>query len=106
MAQMTTKRVRTERERTVDRLFEEHVRAELPVRWRTEDMATVDLAFLDDQIAGCVATWLSSAGRLDAGRLSVLRDGLRDIDRVLPSLTDNEEALFANRLRQLCSTGS
>jgi hypothetical protein len=41
----------TERDRTVNRLFEEHVRAELSVRWRNEDPATVDLASVDD--AGC-----------------------------------------------------
>lgn len=98
---MTTERGRSERERTVDRLFDEHMKAELPVRWRDEDPATVDLAFLDDQIAGCVATWLSSEGRLDAERLSVLRAGLRDLDRVQPLLTDDQETLYANRLRQL-----
>ncbi len=101
MARVTTENDRAERERTVGRLFEEHMKAELPVRWRNEDPPTVDLAFLDDQTAGCVSTWLSSEGRLDAERLSVLRDGLRDLDRVLPLLTDHQETQYANRLRQL-----
>jgi hypothetical protein len=56
---------------------------------------------MDADIAGCVATWLGDGGRLDAGRLSAMRNGVGHLARVLPLLTDEREARYVERLRQL-----
>jgi hypothetical protein len=101
-------------EHRADGLYEEQERAEFPARLRDSDLAGVDLVLLDVDIAGCVATWLSSGGRLDAARLAVTRNGVRELACVLPLLTDAQEARYFERLPQLaqpaldeasCATG-
>ena len=87
---------------TVDRLFEEHRRAVFPERFREETSAAgVDLVLLDAHLAGCVSTWLHGGGRLDAAHGPVVRHCLRDLDRVLPRLTDGHERRYVERLREL-----
>ncbi len=68
---------------------------------RGSALAGVDLVLLDADIAGCVTTWLSSSGRLDAGHLAVMRNGVSDLVRVLPLLTDEQEGRYVERLRRL-----
>lgn len=92
---------RSARESAVARLYEEHERAEFPSRLRGEELAGVDLVMLDADIVGCVDAWQGSAGRLDAGRQSILRNCLDDLNRVVPLLTDDREARYYERLREL-----
>jgi len=59
------------------------------------------MVMLDADIAGSVDTWLSSSTDLDTSRMGVLRDCLDNLDRVLPQLTDAEEADYFACLRDL-----
>jgi len=59
------------------------------------------MVMLDADIAGCVDTWLNSSTDLDTSRMGVLRECLDDLDRVLPQLTDPEEADYYAGLRDL-----
>jgi hypothetical protein len=88
-------------ERSIGLLYDEHGRAVFPARLRDGDVAGVDLVVLDADIAGCVTTWLSGDGRLDAARLALLSNGVGQLARVLPLLTDAQEARYFDRLRQL-----
>jgi hypothetical protein len=56
---------------------------------------------VDADVAGCVDTWLSGSGPPDRGRLSLLRDLHRDLDRVLTVLDDEHERQYYERLRVL-----
>jgi hypothetical protein len=88
------------RRETARLLYDEHERAEFPGRWRDEEPGGVEMVMLDADVAGVVSSWLSG-GRLDAPRQSVLRSSLRDLDRVLPVLSDSEELRYCQRLREL-----
>ncbi len=81
-------------------LYDQHERAEFPDRWRDEEPGGVEMVMLDADVAGVVWSWLSG-GRLDATRQSVLRSSLRDLDRVLPVLSDSQELQYCQRLREL-----
>ena len=61
----------------------------------------MDLVLLDAHLTGCVATWQHCQGRLDPARHEVVYDCLRDLDRVLPLLTDGHERRYVERLREL-----
>lgn len=101
MAAVTATETPNEPAGRIGRLYEEHQRAVFPHRWRDDDVAGVHLVLLDSQLAGCVATWQGGGGRLGAGHRDVLRESLRDLDRVLPRLTDGPERRYAERLREL-----
>jgi hypothetical protein len=90
-----------DRRALVAQLWEEHRRATFPARLRGEEIAGVDMVMVDADVAGCVDTWLSGSGPLDAGRLSVLRDLVRDLDGVVALLEDEHERQYYERLRDL-----
>jgi hypothetical protein len=75
----------------VARLFQQIQNETWPGHLNTAERAGVDLLMLDADIAGCVTTWLSNNGSLDARRLAILRRKLSDLEQVLPELdeTDN-----------------
>ena len=95
------------RESAVARWYEEYRDAEFPGRFRGEELAGVDLVTLDADIAGCVETWQAGGGRLGGAGRAVLRERLRDLDRVLPLLTDEQAAVLrtAARTRRLVAEG-
>ncbi len=51
-------------------------------------------------MSGVVSSSLNG-GRLDATRESVLRSSLGDLDRLQPILSDSQELLYCQRLREL-----
>lgn len=75
-------------EPVVARLFEELQSETWPARLNTAERAGVDLVMLDADIAGCVTTWLSNGGSLDARRLGILRRKISDLEQVLPELDE------------------
>ncbi|MFF7887757.1 hypothetical protein ACH40F_40765 [Streptomyces sp. NPDC020794] len=64
------------------------MRADFPARLRGEELAGVDMVMLDADIAGCVVTWQGNQGSLDEDRHQILLSCVRDLDKVLPLLTE------------------
>ncbi|MFE6384974.1 hypothetical protein [Nocardiopsis dassonvillei] len=85
----------------VDRLWAEHMRAEFPAGLRGRELAGVHMILLDADVAGCVTTWQSNRGVLDDKRHRALLRCVTDLDKVLPLLTDAQEARYYRRLRDL-----
>ncbi|MER6029905.1 hypothetical protein [Streptomyces sp. NPDC001851] len=75
-------------EAVVDRLFRQIRNETWPAHLNTAERAGIDLVMLDADIAGCVTTWLSNNGCLDAWRLTILRRKLSDLEQVLPELDE------------------
>ncbi|UWE11772.1 hypothetical protein [Actinacidiphila bryophytorum] len=75
-------------EAVVASLFQEFRSEKWPPRLNIAERAGVDLVMLDADIAGCVTTWLSNGGSLDARRLEILRRKLSDLEQVLPELDE------------------
>ncbi|MFC9434230.1 hypothetical protein [Nocardia sp. NPDC057030] len=91
----------SERAAVLDRLWEEHLRANFPDRLRGAEPAGVEMVLLDAAIAGCVSTWQDNGGHLDDELLRILRKRIADLDQVLPLLTDTEELRYCWRLHRL-----
>ena len=85
----------------VQQLWSEHRGAPFPSRLRGEEIAGVDMVMLDADVAGCVSVWLSSNGRLDEWRKTVLLQCLDELDRIVPLLQDADEREYYERVRQL-----
>ncbi|MFI8876797.1 hypothetical protein [Streptomyces sp. NPDC055243] len=85
----------------VTQLWREHLAVEFPAALRGAELAGIDLVLLDAGIAGCASTWRNAGGSLDATRQRILRDCLRDLERVLPLLVEPDEVRYCQRLRRL-----
>lgn len=83
--------------------WQRHLERPFPPRLRGEEIEGVDMVTVDADIAGCVQTWLNSSSDLDKMRTGVLRGCLDDLDRVLPQLSDPEEADYYAGLRDLAA---
>ncbi|MEU8034707.1 hypothetical protein AB0C13_40250 [Streptomyces sp. NPDC049099] len=64
-------------------------------------MAGIDLVTLDADLAGCVDTWLNNGGLLDARRIRTLNRRIRELEQVLPHLTEADAPRRWQRLHQL-----
>lgn len=91
----------TEHIAAVGRLWREHLRAAFPAGLRGAEPGGVDLVMLDADIAGCVSTWQTNGGALDAERHRILRECIADLERVLPGLDDSEGFRYFGRLGRL-----
>ncbi|WP_410575441.1 hypothetical protein [Amycolatopsis sp. cmx-4-61] len=85
----------------VARLWDAHVHAPFPLALRDAEIAGIDMVLLDAYTAGCVSSWLSSGGRLDAWRRTAIASCLAELNTVLPLLTDPTQAAYYRRLRDL-----
>lgn len=85
----------------VTRMWDAHVRTPFPPALRGAEIAGIDMVLLDADTAGCVRSWLSSAGRLDARRRAAIASCLAELNTVLPLLTDPAQAAYYRRLRDL-----
>ncbi|MGW6012483.1 hypothetical protein [Streptomyces sp. NPDC055210] len=85
----------------VGELWDEHLAAPFPTALRAAERAGIDLVMLDADIAGCVSTWRSRGGSLDADRQRLLRGCINDLDQVVPLLAKSEEIHYYQRLRRL-----
>jgi hypothetical protein len=59
------------------------------------------MVLLDTSTAGCVSSWLSTGGRLDAWRRTAIASSLVELNTVLPLLVDPAHAAYYRRLRDL-----
>jgi hypothetical protein len=78
-------------------VWDAHSQASWP---RLSDPNEGQLMTLDTVIGGCAVYYLDSADGLDAGRVSILKDCIDDLDALLDDLTDDSLAYF-RRLRLL-----
>ncbi|WP_284741476.1 hypothetical protein [Amycolatopsis sp. RTGN1] len=85
----------------IARLWDVYVRAPFPPALRGAEIAGIDMVLLDAHTAGCVSSWLSSGGRLDAWRRTAIASCLAELNTVLPLLTDPTQAAYYRRLRDL-----
>ncbi|MFD7970914.1 hypothetical protein [Streptomyces clavifer] len=91
----------TEPEAAAARLWQEHLAARFPAALRGAELAGTDMVLLDADIAGCVSVWLNTGGALDTKRLETLSDRIKDLDQVLPLLTEPGGLRYYQRLHQL-----
>lgn len=82
-------------------LWQEHMRAPFPAGLRGADRADIDLVRLDADIAGCVSTWQSNDGSLDAERQRILHNRIADLEQILPMLSATEDPDYWQRLHRL-----
>jgi hypothetical protein len=54
----------------------------------------VELVSLDTFSAGCIDTFVGNKGKLDATRISVLKNCVQDLDKVVKSLDGNAKSYF------------
>ncbi|MFG2772805.1 hypothetical protein [Streptomyces sp. NPDC048350] len=90
-----------ESDAAVTHLWQEHMRAPFPAGLRGADRAGIDLVRLDADIAGCVSTWQSNDGSLDAERHRILHYRIADLEQILPMLSATEDLSYWQRLHQL-----
>jgi hypothetical protein len=69
------------------------------------DVAGVDMIMLDADIAGCVSSLLS-ARSLDQRRQAILERSIRNLHRVRPLLTVDNEIVHYDRLRIMAELAS
>jgi hypothetical protein len=62
------------------------------------------MVMLDADVVSCVQTSLNSSSDLDTVRTGVLRDCLGDLERVLPQLSEPEEASYHAGLQDLAAS--
>ncbi|KOU26301.1 hypothetical protein F1D59_15575 [Streptomyces sp. INR7] len=74
----------------LSRMWEQHMRAPFPPHMRGREIHGEDMVLLDADIAGCVVSTLS--GPLDEKRRKVLLLCLAAIEKVLPSIDDEDGA--------------
>lgn len=82
----------------VTSLWEVHRRAPFPPGLAGADRAGFDLVMVDADIAGCVDTWLSNAGRLDVRRYRVLHWRGSQLREILAVLGDGDSPAYWDRL--------
>lgn len=90
-----------ERLHAVAQLWEAHLQAPFPARLKGAEIAGADTVLLDADTAGCVKTWLDNNGRLDSRRRGVIASCLDELNRVMPHVVDQDEAVYYDRLREL-----
>lgn len=74
----------------LSRMWEEHMRAPFPPHMRGREIEGEDMVLLDADIAGCVVSSLS--GPLDEKRRKILLVCLAAVEKVLPSIDDEDGA--------------
>ena len=100
MAAMSTSETPDARASEVDRLCEEHRRADFPDRLR-EERVGVDLVLVDAAPIGVATTWRHDGRRMDATQQTGVSACLQDLDRLRPGLTHPHERRYVRRLREL-----
>jgi hypothetical protein len=87
-------------------LWEQYLQASFPSRLRGAVIAEVDMMLLDADVIGCVVMWLGRRGNLDERRRDTLARRMKDLDLVLPLLTDVGERTYYVRLRNMAALAS
>ncbi|MFJ5680798.1 hypothetical protein [Streptomyces sp. NPDC093097] len=85
----------------VSRLWQEFRATPFPARLRGVELAGQDMVLLDENLAGCVSTWVDNGGGLDAWRLGILGECLTVLEEALPQITDAEGLDYYRRLHHM-----
>ncbi|MFE7712815.1 hypothetical protein ACFU6I_45430 [Streptomyces sp. NPDC057486] len=86
----------------LSRMWEEHMRAPFPPHMRGREIEGEDMVLLDADIAGCVVSSLS--GPLDEKRRKILLVCLAVVEKVLPSIDDEDGAFeYYKHLRDMAA---
>jgi len=80
-------------EAAIEELWQEHLAAAFPKKFRGKDVNKIDFVLLDATIAGCVSTFLER-GKLNVYQLAMLGLAYRDASYVVPVLNDEGAAYF------------
>ena len=84
----------------IESLWREHCAAPFPEGMAGEEAAGICVVSLDTFTAGCIETFLSRGGKLDAQRVEVLRSCYRDLAIVVAEMKGEPRRYFA-RLEKL-----
>ncbi|WP_344637328.1 hypothetical protein [Kitasatospora cystarginea] len=90
-----------EPEAVVCRLWQESRSESWPSRLNEAEPAGVDLAALDVRLSGCIHTWLHNRGSFDVRHLHTTRVLLRELEQVLPELTEEDNPRIWQRYHQM-----
>ncbi|WP_392667353.1 hypothetical protein [Streptomyces sp. LN785] len=86
----------------LSRLWEEHMREPFPPHMRGREIDGEDMVLLDADTAGCVLSSLS--GPLDEKRHRILLIRLAAVEKVLPSIEDEDGAIeYYERVREMAA---
>jgi len=80
-------------------LWNNHVDTPFPPRLRGEEIQDIDLVLLDSEVAGCVASYLSSSWKKNDTRKQVLEACQRELHEVLEVLEEEEHDYYNNLLK-------
>jgi len=84
----------------IESLWRDHCAAGFPAGVAGDEVAGICVTSLDTFAAGCIQSFLASAGSLDAERLAVLASCSRDLATVVPEMNGEAKQYFA-RLEKL-----
>ena len=70
----------------IQKVWQDFLSTPFPERCSGVEVAGIELASLDSFTAGCIDSFVSNDGQLDAERISILKKCARDIDLVVPML--------------------
>ncbi|MYW04673.1 hypothetical protein [Streptomyces sp. SID3343] len=90
-----------EPEAVVSHLWQESRSQPWPSRLNSAEPAGVDLAALDVRLSGCIHTWLYHRGSFGARHLHTVRVLLRELEQVLPELTEEDSPHIWQRYHQM-----
>ncbi|WP_435192203.1 hypothetical protein [Streptomyces sp. bgisy126] len=82
-------------------LYEAHRSAPFPPGLAGAESAGFDLVLVDADIAGCVHTWLDTAGTLDEWRYRILHWRRSQLEQILPALKPTDDPSYWARLSQM-----
>jgi len=69
-----------------------------PAGYAGKEVAGICVTSVDTFAAGCIDTFIASKGRLDAGRISILKQCKNDLEVVLDSLEGDAKTYFNHLL--------
>ncbi|TJZ57513.1 hypothetical protein FCH28_06030 [Streptomyces piniterrae] len=90
-----------ESEAVVARLWQEFRSEPWPARLNGAELVGIELVTLDADLAGCVHSWLNNGGYLDPRRRRTLNRRIRELEQVLPQLTEADAPQRWHRLHQM-----
>ncbi|WP_344641272.1 hypothetical protein [Kitasatospora cystarginea] len=88
-----------ERNDLLPQLWGVHMKAEFPAHLRGREVEGEDLVLLDADVAGCVSSCLSSV--LDERRRRTLLKCIEVLEKVLPSISDEDGTRYYERLHEM-----
>lgn len=83
----------------IEEMWDEWKALPFPSEYAGKEVGGVCVTSLDSYAAGCIETFVSRGGSLDAGRVSILEGCERELEAVVKSLDGDARRYFERLLR-------